>query len=219
MRGVLVLRQVRSSGSNVPMAEHTTISSDESDTPARQQLQRAFNHFDEVVHRIPDGAWDTATPCEGWSVRDLLAHMTSEHLWAPRLLAGETISQVGSDYDGDVLGEDPVAAWDSAASGSRQAWADADEDTPVHLSSGDTTAGEYAEQMLLDLTVHAWDLASAVGLDPAEGAVAEAVMHVQAYVRSSGMAGRSPFGPEVQTSSDNPLDQLVAMLGRRPANQ
>lgn len=199
------------------MADTTTTGpTDEAETPAREQLQRAFNHFSEVVHRVPSEAWTRPSPCEGWTVRDVLAHMTAEHLWAPRLLAGETTAEVGTDYDGDVLGEDPVAAWDSAASGSRQAWADADDDTLVHLSFGDTAAEEYAEQMLLDLTVHAWDLARGAGLDVREGIVPEAVLHVQRYVRGSGMVGQAPFGPEVRTESTDPLDQLVATLGRTP---
>ncbi len=199
------------------MATTETLTSDESETPAREQLQRAFNRFSELVHRVPAGAWDDASPCEGWSVRDVLAHMTSEHLWAPRLLAGETTDQVGDDYDGDVLGEDPVAAWDSAASGSREAWANAEDATTVHLSFGDTPAGEYAEQMLLDLTVHAWDIGTGAGLDVTEGVVPEAVLHVLRYARGSGMVGRAPFGPEVSTASEDPQQQLVALLGRTPA--
>lgn len=166
---------------------------------------------------MPADAWDHASPCEGWTVRDVVAHMTSEHLWAPRLLAGETIEAVGDDYDGDVLGDDPVAAWDRAASGSREAWAGADDATTVHLSSGDTPAGEYAEQVLLDLTVHAWDLGVGAGLDVDAGVVTQAVLHVLGHVRSSGVVGRSPFGPEVATSSDDPQEQLVALLGRTPA--
>lgn len=193
--------------------------SDESQVPAREQLQRAFNHFDEVVHRVPDGAWSEPSPCAGWTVQDVLAHMTAEHLWAPRLLAGETMEQVGDDYAGDVLGADPVAAWDSAASGSREAWAGADDQTVVHLSFGETPAGEYAEQMLLDLTVHAWDLAKGAGLPVDEGVVPEAVLHVLDYARASGMVGQAPFGPEVATDSADPVDQLVALLGRDPGGE
>lgn len=189
---------------------------DEADVPAREQLQRAFNRFSELVHRVPDDAWSRPTPCESWTTRDLVNHLTSEHLWAPRLLAGETTAQVGSDYDGDVLGRDPAAAWDSAASGSREAWANADDDTPVHLSFGDTTADEYAEQMLLDLTVHAWDLAQGAGLADQDKVVPEAVLHVLRYARDGGLAGTGPFGPEVPTDSADPQDQLVALLGREP---
>ncbi|MGZ4561015.1 MAG: TIGR03086 family metal-binding protein [Mycobacteriaceae bacterium] len=188
---------------------------DESYVSARELLPGAFDHFSELVHRIPSGAWGNDTPCSDWTVRELVNHLTAEHLWAPRLLAGESIEQVGSAYDGDVLGDDPQAAWDSAAHASHKAWAAADDQTPVTLSFGETTAAEYAEQMLLDLTVHAWDLAR--GAQIAEGRVsAEAVLHVLDYARGKGFSSTGLFAPEIATDSDQPQDQLVAMLGRRP---
>lgn len=194
------------------MAEPT---GDELRPTARQQLQNAFDHVTELVDRMPADAWDKQSPCEGWTVRDVLNHLTAEHLWAPRLLAGETIEQIGSDYDGDVLGDDPIAAWDTAQMRSRQAWSNVDDDTPVELSFGRATADQYAEQMLLDLTVHAWDLAHGAGV-PEGPPVADTVLHVLRYARSHDLAGQAPFGPEVRTDSDDPQDQLVAYLGRQP---
>jgi len=182
---------------------------------AHEHLQHAFDHFTELVHRVPDDAWSNASPCADWTVRNLVNHMTAEHLWAPRLLAGETMAQVGDAYDGNVLGDDPAAAWDSAATASREAWADTDDQTPVDLSFGSTPAGEYAEQMLLDLTVHAWDLARGADIDEGRP-VAPAVLHVLDYVREQDLAGKGPFGPAVRTDSDDPLKQLVALLGRQP---
>ena len=37
--------------------------------------------------------------------------------------------------------------------------------SPVHVSFGWLPVGEYAVQMLVDLTVHEWDLARGAGLD------------------------------------------------------
>jgi len=85
----------------------------------------------------------------------------------------------------------------------------------VDLSFGSTPAGEYAEQMLLDLTVHAWDLARGADIDEGRP-VAPAVLHVLDYVREQDLAGKGPFGPAVRTDSDDPLKQLVALLGRQP---
>ncbi|WP_127781853.1 TIGR03086 family metal-binding protein [Rhodococcus sp. X156] len=185
------------------------------EAPARELLQEGFDHFTRVVHQLPDDAWTNQTPCTDWTVRDLLNHVTAEHLWAPRLLAGETMAQVGDAYDGDVLGDDPEGTWDTVEIASREAWAAASDDTTVDLSFGPTPAGEYAEQMLLDLTVHAWDLARGAGV-PDDTPDPAAVLHVLAYVRDNNLAGASVFGPPVETSSDNPMDQLVALLGRKP---
>lgn len=187
----------------------------ESPIPARELLQDAFDHVSEVLHRVPTDGWDNDTPCADWTVRELVNHLTAEHLWAPRLLAGESIEQIGRDFDGDVLGDDPQAAWDSAAAVSREEWARVNDQTPVTLSFGQTDAGEYAEQMLLDLTVHAWDLARGARID--EGAVvAEAVLHVRAYASGKDYSGTGLFAAKVGTDSSDPQDQLVALLGRQP---
>ena len=68
---------------------------------------------------------------------DLVAHMCFEHRWAPHVLAGEAMEDVGDRYDGDLLGDDPVQGWDRAAGASRQAWVSTDAHaSPVHVSSG-----------------------------------------------------------------------------------
>lgn len=170
-----------------------------------------------VVTDLPlEGQWERPTPCEGWNVRDLLNHLTSEHLWAPHLLRGETLEQVGSRYDGDVLGEDPVGAWRRAISSSVLAWGQADADGTVHTSMGQIPLVEYASQMLVDLTVHAWDLARAVGVRP--HLVADAVEECLAYEQPRVGAGEVPgiFAAPVPTESESRVDQLVALLGRDP---
>lgn len=188
-----------------------------SESTARDLLPDAFEAFTANVHAVPDDRWGAPTPDTEWSVRDLVNHVTSEHLWAPHLLRGETVDQVGDRYDCDVLGDDPVTAWDTTRTGSELAWGVADDQQPVHLSSGDSPAGEYAEQMLLDLTVHGWDLARGAGLD--DTIDRERAEHVLDYVRphADELAGSGIFGTAVRTDSDDPGAQLVALLGRDPS--
>src|SRR6266550_1525211 len=71
----------------------------------------AVAEFDARVRQIGDHQWQAATPDEDWSVRDLVNHVAGEDLWAPPLLAGSTIAEVGVRFDGDVLAADPKAAW------------------------------------------------------------------------------------------------------------
>src|SRR4051794_14689604 len=103
--------------------------------------RRGLDRFGEHVHAVKEDQWDASTPCSDWSVRALVNHLVNEQLWVPPLLSGATIADVGDRFDGDVLGDDPVAAWDSASSGARQAW---DEpgvtERTVHLSYGDVPA-------------------------------------------------------------------------------
>src|SRR5512142_3482592 len=67
----------------------------------------AVEEFGARVRQIGDHQWQAATPDEDWSVRDLVNHVVGEDLWAPPLLAGSTITEVGERFDGDVLGAEP----------------------------------------------------------------------------------------------------------------
>src|SRR5690606_40630030 len=70
--------------------------------------------------------------------------------------------------EGDVLGADPVAAWEEASRAARTAWLEAGApERTVHLSFGDAPGSLYLWQMTFDLAVHAWDLARGIGADDA----------------------------------------------------
>ena len=183
----------------------------------RQLLPVAAARFTEAVHAVSADRWSHSTPCTEWTVRDVVNHLTGEHLWVPHLLRQETVEQVGDRYDGDVLGDDPVAAWDAAIGASLAAWASlASDDLPVHLSYGDQPAGEYAADMLSDLTVHAWDLARGAGIDERldPGSVAAVLEHVRPHAQM--LAGSGMFAPPVEISTDDPQEELIALFGRDP---
>lgn len=191
---------------------------------ARQLLGAAAAGVSDVVRRLPSDAadplWRRPTPCSDWDVRELLNHLTAEHLWVPRLLDGQTLEQVGDQLDGDVLGQDPPAAWEEAITASLLAWAQVqDESVHIQMSSGPTTRHEYAQQMIVDLVVHGWDLGRATGL-PYEP-VPEAVEEVLDYERprlGSGHGWPGIFERAVPVGSTaTPLDLAVALTGRDPA--
>jgi uncharacterized protein (TIGR03086 family) len=184
-------------------------------TDAIELLPRAFAAFTDRVNVIPDDRWDAPTPDTEWSVRDLVNHLTSEHLWAPDLLDGITVAEAGDRYSGDVLGDDPKGAWARAQSASQAAWAATRPDRDVHLSFGTVPATEYAEQMLVDLVVHTWDLARGAGLD--ERLPEDAVQHALDYAREHAeeWRGSGMFADPVPTDSPDPQTQLLALLGRR----
>ncbi|GLW94120.1 TIGR03086 family metal-binding protein [Actinokineospora globicatena] len=176
---------------------------------------QARDVFDRAAHQVTD--WSAPTPCADWSTRELVNHLVSEQLWVPHLVAGETIEQVGDRYDGDLVGDDPLAAWTSASEVSRRAWDGVPDDREVHLSSGTSPAVDYRRQMVLDLAVHGWDLATATGHDAvidddlARALLAEFTDQVDQW-RDAGI-----FGPPVPVPADaDPPTRLVALLGRDP---
>lgn len=183
---------------------------------ARDLLPTAAKEFGSRVLDIPDDGWDRPTPCSEWTVRDLVGHLVAEHLWAVPLLEGTSIAEVGSRFDGDVLDGDPKKSWTRAINDSMDTWAAAGVDDTVQLSSGERPVDEYAEEMLLDLTVHAWDLARAAGLS--EDLDDDVVAHVFSYAQAhtDQLAGTGLFGDQVHVDSQDPQAQLLGLLGRRP---
>ena len=180
-------------------------------------FEAASDTFDDKLHQVPDDRWDSPTPCTEWDVRALVNHVVGEHRWAVPLLAGQTIADVGPALDGDLLGDDPAAAWHHASGPSHEAFAapGAMEST-VHLSYGDESAVAYCEQLVFDNLVHAWDLARGAGVDDAlpadlvEWAIGWATP-IMPMLTGSGLFG------EVQDVADDADAQtrLLAMVGRR----
>jgi uncharacterized protein (TIGR03086 family) len=180
-------------------------------------FSRSAGSFADRVDRVGPKQWTDPTPCTEWDVRALVNHVLNEQLWAPHLVAGQTIAEVGDRYDGDLLGDDPPSTFRTGLEASLAAFRGADLDAIVHLSFGDLPCREYLQQMLTDAEVHGWDLATATGqpadLDPevvAEvlpGAVAQ-----EALIRASGV-----FGPAVEVPADaDDGSRLLGILGRRP---
>ena len=182
-------------------------------------FKRSTDRFGGLVESIDDAAWDNDTPCSDWNVRELVNHVVGEQLWAPHLLGGETIADVGDRYDGDVLGSDPKATWRSSIAPSVGAFEGADLDGTVHLSYGDEQTSEYLVQMLTDAAVHGWDLAKGIDADADPGIDDETATLLlehwrkhEAMIRGSGM-----FGDNVTVPDDaSPQDKLLALLGRTP---
>lgn len=176
--------------------------------------------FTERVHAVRPDQWDAPTPCEEWSVRDLVNHLTAEQLWVPPLVReGRILADVGAAFDGDVLGEHPAVTWDRAASAAKAVMSEPGAlDRTVPLSYGESTVVAYCAQMVADMTVHAWDLSRGIGADETlPGALvdftAREVAPYAADLVKSGLfatAVQPPAGADPQT-------KLLCLLGRDPS--
>jgi uncharacterized protein (TIGR03086 family) len=180
-------------------------------------FQRAQNQFTDRVDAVEPGQWDDeALP--GWTVGDLVAHMVSEMLWVPPLLAGEPYAEGRfPDDTTDLLGDDPFTGWESAADGALAAFAEDDALVrTVHLERGPTPARAYIEELTADLTVHAWDLARAVDGDiELAPELVTAALVVGERLPEDGVPGM--FDPPVDTSAAaTPQQRMLARFGRRP---
>lgn len=178
--------------------------------------------FTDRVHAVDGRQWQAGTPDEQWDVADLVAHLVHEHLWAPPLLHGLELEAAAGAVDdaraasGD--GADLSKAWDEAAAGSADAFAEAGAlDRTVHLTRGATSARRYLEEMVFDLVVHSWDLGTAIGY--AEPLPKGIVEPVYAQAKDFGdLSASGMFDAPVPVPDDaSTLDKLVALTGRDPS--
>jgi uncharacterized protein (TIGR03086 family) len=168
--------------------------------------------------------WAAPTPDSDWDVGALVDHLIDEQRWVAPLLRGhdleaaeKIVKGMASTRADTTLGADRVQEWQDAARAAGDAALEQDVlNRTVHLSRGETPAGDYLNEMVFDLTVHAWDLARALGVDAAlpDDLVDYVFAVVQAYgdLSSTGM-----FDKPVPTADDAPtLDRLIALTGRNP---
>jgi uncharacterized protein (TIGR03086 family) len=179
-------------------------------------FQRAQNQFTDRVDAVAPDQWeDESLP--GWTVADLVAHLTSEALWVPPLLAGEPYAEGRFPEDTtDLLGDDPFTGWETAADGALSAFAEDDALVrTVHLSRGPTPATQYILEMTADLTVHAWDLAQATDGDTElDLELVTAALVFGEQLPEGGVPGL--FDPLLDVSAAAPpLVRLLARFGRK----
>ncbi|WP_395570383.1 TIGR03086 family metal-binding protein [Streptomyces sp. BK79] len=183
--------------------------------PVAALIEAAARQTVPVVRGIGDDALIVPTPCADYDVRALVDHLHHVVVQFQELAAkreadfSTTPSTVRPDTDwrAEFARETGalVTAW--AAPG-------AEEGTSGQLG---LPARTVAHMALLDLTVHAWDLAVATG-QPYEAdpeVVAELVDAVEAMAPQAREYG--VFGPEVPVPARaTALERVLAMTGRDP---
>jgi len=178
--------------------------------------RQALDATGRVVRGVDRGQLDDSTPCEDYDVRGLLNHVVSGNLWVEPLVAGKTIEEVGDRYDGDVLGDDPSAAYDASALVAGDAFARPGAmKAAVAVSYGPVPGEVYAGHRFIDVLIHGWDLAVATGqdtrLDPELVETCWEIVRPQLEL----LQGSGAFGTEVEVPDDaDSQTRLLAVLGR-----
>jgi uncharacterized protein (TIGR03086 family) len=180
-----------------------------------KELENTLERNVRMVERVATGDLDRRTPCEAWTVRDLLNHMTGGNLMFAAVLRGEEVSeaQLADDY----VGEDPAASYRASAEAATEAWRrpDALEGT-MRLPFGEIPRPMAQSTHLMDQTVHRWDLARALGVAPdIDRDVAEDALRMMKNLPDAMRGEGRPFGLVAECPDDAPpWDRLAAWLGR-----
>jgi uncharacterized protein (TIGR03086 family) len=178
----------------------------------------------DVVDSVQVADLDRMTPCKGWNVADLLAHMTVQHRGFAAAARG-----LGADPDVwrvetvlDAVRADPRRAYSGAAHDVLDAFAAAGTaDAPFALPEfGDGAVFPGAMAMgfhFVDYVVHGWDVATSLGVPfelPAD--VVGAVLPLALAVPDGDFRSGSPFAPAIEQSGSDDFEQILRQLGRRP---
>lgn len=180
------------------------------------RFQQAVNCVDASLHALSPHAWGNPTPCREWDVRALVQHLVNELAWIAPLVEGKTIADVGDSLDGDLLGNDPLAAFHHHSAVAHAALeAPGALSRTVQLSYGEETAAGYAEQVTGDVLIHAWDLARGAGLD--DTLPEDLVVWASGWAPQVApmMAGAGMVSPPVPVGDDaDAQTRLLAVFGR-----
>ena len=183
---------------------------------------RAVRASVRVVSQASAADLARPTPCAGWTLADLLAHMTAQHNGFAAAAAGEGGALVR--WQTGAPAADPVGEYAAAAERVLAAFAAADVLAREFVLPEISTrvrfpAAEAIGFHFVDYVVHGWDAARALGLGYDLGPDVLTAARPIAWSVPDGERRRRPgaaFAPRVAVTGGGALDEIVALLGRRP---
>lgn len=184
-----------------------------------EALELAAHEFTRRLATVGDQNWSRPTPCDEWDVRALVNHVVGGNVRYTLLLHGAAAEEVAATRSADQLRPDAASASALTLAAVTDAFKEPGaRSRTVHHPSGDRSGEELLWLRVLELGVHGWDLARAIGsdetLDP----------HLVAFLlwgqpslldRASREGFFSPAGSEV-TEDVAPQAELLRRTGRRP---
>ena len=180
-------------------------------------LEPAARRMADLVRDLPDEALDLPTPCEDYSVGDLLHHVHGSVL-AFTAAAVKQPLEGGPAGDASLLPPDWRTAIPRDLDALVAAWRDPAAWEGMTAAGGVDLPGEVAGVVALDeLVLHGWDLARATGADGEyDGPELPAVKEMVDQFAATGAEGL--FGPAVPVRDDAPpLHRILGRAGRDPS--
>jgi uncharacterized protein (TIGR03086 family) len=180
-------------------------------TETMQRYHRIAGGFNTTVNAASAENWNAPSPCSEWSARDVVGHVVGNHRWLVATVRGSEPQGLGD-------GEDPAEAWRTVYG---EILGIGDDPTALATVIEGPMGKMPFEQMLgsfvcMDVLIHTWDLARAVGADDRldEASVADAyetMKPLDEAIRQPGF-----FGPRLEAPSGADLQtEFLYFLGRR----
>jgi uncharacterized protein (TIGR03086 family) len=175
-----------------------------------------------VVSPVDVADLDRPTPCAGWSLGRLMAHLVGQNYGFAA--AADGAGQEPAVFADRPVGERPAAEYAESAERVVAAF------NRPGLIDGTMYLAEVRGGMtfpaptaigfhLVDYVVHSWDVARCLGhgVEFSDDALAVALSVAEAVPdQAKSLDEAAPFRPSVQVTGGSMLDQIVATLGRSP---
>ncbi|HWN33664.1 MAG TPA: maleylpyruvate isomerase family mycothiol-dependent enzyme [Pseudonocardia sp.] len=163
------------------------------------------------VAMIPDSALANPTPCEGWTVADLLSHMNERHNAVAQTML-PPLDEVSGDPRDDFARI--TARWIVTIEQAGQT-------VNIPRRGGPQPTEWILGVHVVDMLVHRWDLASALqnSLSVPAG-LTDAALPLARANTAPGSPLNGPDGdyrrPFAEDPANSTMDTIVALLGRNP---
>ncbi len=179
----------------------------------------AHDALRSAVAGVGADGWQLPTPCEKWTVTQVLQHAAGDQMgYAAAITGGPGPSEDPFDPSG-TIGGDPAALLDEALRASAAAYATVDRDAtevPNPLPHGPLPAWLAGGAAALDAGVHAWDIAVATGQEsPLTPDMARQLLAVAREIVEP-LRAYGAYAPALESPSGDDVAILLAYLGRNP---
>ena len=182
-------------------------------------LEEAHDALRDAVAGAAGRDWDAPSPCEGWTVTQVLQHAAGDQLGFASIITGEPGPTENPFDPSGVLDTTPLELLEPTLRAAARAWstiaADRD-DAPTPLPQGPMPAPVAVGACALDAAVHAWDIAVATGqASPLGPELANTLLDVAVEIVEP-LRAYGAYAPAIEVDGDaDPVTALLAYLGRR----
>ncbi|MDQ6526248.1 TIGR03086 family metal-binding protein [Nocardioides sp. LHD-245] len=173
-------------------------------------MQRALDYTSDALAAVTCADVDRPTPCTGWNLADLLAHMED----ALDAFSEAADGAVGLSSAAPTPLEARVQSLQVKACALLGAWMDADQPY-VDVGGHPLPVDAIARIAALEIAVHGWDVGRATGNgrplpEPLAAALLPSALRIA-------LTGDERFAPPLPVDIEAPAGvHVLALLGRRP---
>ncbi|MFI6818553.1 TIGR03086 family metal-binding protein [Nonomuraea sp. NPDC050328] len=182
-------------------------------------LTAAHEALRTAVQGVPADAWDRPTPCDQWTVTQVLQHAAGDQLGFAAFITGGPGPEENPFAPSGRIDGSPADLAENSMRASAAAWATIAPDAaevPVPVPPNKLPAEVGAAACALDAAVHAWDIAVATGQpSPLTSELARGLQPALAIVEPLRAYGAYATALEEQPGDDDAA-KLLRFLGRRP---